>query len=304
MTTAHDLGTLIEVRADSGLTIRGLLELPDNGDRDAPCVVVSPSYGLSMRHFGPLSLFLTRNGFRSLRFDYTNHVGASDGDVFGYRVNTTVTDLSTVLNALGQWGIAPPVGVVSVSMGARSAFRALRGRTDIAAMVSLVGVVNLQDTLHCVTGEDVVGTSLSGRTPDDRDVLGYYISGRSVDDAVLYGLHSLESTKDDVAQCSFPITHVYAEDDAWTRLDEAESAFGQGCGTDRATRDLFILPEASHKLEHNPVAARTAFSLAVSVLTRQLVGGELTVEEVVTPSFNDVVEKHRQEKSLDGEAHP
>jgi hypothetical protein len=303
MTTAHDLGTLIEVPTGTGLTIRGLLELPENGDRDAPCVVVSPSYGLSMRHFGPLSMFLTRNGFRVLRFDYTNHVGASDGDVYAYSVATTVTDLSVVLDALGQWGIESPIGVVSVSMGARSAFRALRGRSDIAGMVSLVGVVNLQDTLHCVTGEDVVGTSLSGRTPDDRDVLGYYISGRSVDDAVVHELHTLESTKVDVGQCLFPITHVYAEDDAWTRLDEAESVFGDAGRSDPAERELFILPEASHKLEHNPVAARTAFSLAVSVLTRQLVGGELAIDEVVSPSFNDIVEKHRQEKSLDGEAH-
>lgn len=301
MTVAGALGVRIETPNPAGRIIRGLLEQPDNGDPDAPCVVIAPSYGLSMRHFGPLSLFLTGNGFRSLRFDYTDHVGASDGVVYDYRVSRTVTDLGTVLDALDGWGIRRPVGVVSVSMGARSAFRALRGRSDVAALVSLVGVVNLQDTLFCVTGEDVVATSLGGRTPDTRDVLGYELTGLSVDDAVEHGLHTLDSTKVDVAQCLFPITHVYAEDDAWTRLEEAESVFGLDAGPAAARRDMFVLPEASHKLEQNPVAARTAFSLAVSVLARQLTGAELDVEQVRSPSFNDIVDKHRQEKSLDGE---
>jgi pimeloyl-ACP methyl ester carboxylesterase len=300
VTATSEVGALLETRNEHGSTIRCLLEAPDNGDPDAPCVIVAPSYALSMRHFGPLSLFLTRNGFRSLRFDYTNHVGASDGVVYDYRLTTAATDLSTVVEALGDWGIRRPVGIISVSMGARIAFRALRGRSDVACLVSLVGVVNLQDTLHSVTGEDVVATSLSGRTPHDREVLGYELTGRTVDDAVAHNMHTLESTKDDLARCRFPITHVFAEDDAWTSLEEVESVFCED--SDPAPRQLYILPEACHKLEYNPVAARTAFSLAVCAMARELTGAELAVEQVVSPSFNAVVDKHRQEKSLDGEA--
>jgi pimeloyl-ACP methyl ester carboxylesterase len=300
MTAATELGTLLETPNEDGRLIRCLLELPENGDQDAPCVIVAPSYALSMRHFGPLSLFLTRNGFRSLRFDYTNHVGASDGDVYDFRLTTAATDLRAVLGAVKDWGVYGPVGVISVSMGARIAFRALRGQSDIATLVSLVGVVNLQDTLYSVVGEDVVAESLRGRTPHDREVLGYQMSGLIVDDAVAQNMHTLESTKDDLAHCLFPITHVFAEDDAWTTLEEVESVFCEG--SDTAARQLYILPEASHKLEYNPVAARTAFSLAVCAVARELTGAELAVEQVVSPSFNDVVDKHRQEKSLDGEA--
>jgi hypothetical protein len=145
----------------------------------------------------------------------------------------------------------------------------------------------------------VVAEGLGGTVPADREVLGYQMSGRFVMDAIECNLHSLESTKDDVAQCRFPITHVFAEEDAWTNLEEVETVFGEYLDT--APRQVFILPEASHKLEYNPVAARTAFSVATSVVARELTGAQLAVEEVVSPSFNDVVEKHRKEKSLDGE---
>jgi Acyl transferase len=205
----------------------------------------------------------------------------------------------SVLGALGDWGVPGPRRCVSVSLDARIAFRALRGYRDVAALVSLVGVVNVQDTLRSVIGEDVVGQCLRGNLPDAREVLGYTIGSRFVGDAVDQNLYSLESTKHDVAQCPFPITHVFAEDDAWTRLEEVESVFGHD--GDIASRQMYILPEASHKLEYNPVAARTAFSLAVTALARELTGAELAVEQVISPSFNDVVEKNRQEISLDGE---
>jgi pimeloyl-ACP methyl ester carboxylesterase len=297
--TTFQLGTMFETQNSAGRSIRCLLEGPDSGDQDAPLVVVAPSYALSMRHFGPLSLFLTLNGFRSLRFDYTNHVGASDGDVYDYKLSTAADDLRAVMGSLAGWGVTGPVGVISVSMGARIAFRALQGRSDIATLVSLVGVVNLQDTLNCVVGEDVVAEGLSGREPHARDVLGYHVGGQIVMDAIEYNLHSLESTKLDVAQCRFPITHVYAEDDKWTNLEEAESVFDED--SDTAPRQIFILPEATHKLEYNPVAARTAFSVATAAVARELTGAEMALDQVISPSFNDVVEKHRQEKSLDGE---
>jgi pimeloyl-ACP methyl ester carboxylesterase len=300
MTTFESLATFLDTQNSDGGSIRCLLEIPDSGDQDAPLVVVAPSYALSMRHFGPLSLFLTRNGFRCLRFDYTNHVGASEGDVYDYKLSTAADDLRAVMGTLADWGVEGPVGVISVSMGARIAFRALKQRSDVAALVSLVGVVNLQDTLNSVVGEDVVAEGLSGSVPHAREVLGYHVGGQIVMDAIEHDLHSLESTKYDVAQCRFPITHVFAEDDAWTKLEEAETVFGED--SDTAPRQLYILPEASHKLEYNPVAARTAFSVATAVVARELTGADLAVEQVISPSFNDVVEKHRQEKSLDGGA--
>ena len=87
--------------------------------------------------------------------------------------------------------------------------------------------MNLQDTLNCVIGEDVVAEGLSGHEPHAREVLGYHVGGQIVMDAIEHDLHSLESTKLDVSQCRFPITHVYAEDDKWTNLEEVESVFGE-----------------------------------------------------------------------------
>ena len=127
-------------------------------------------------------------------------------------------------------------------------------------------------------------------------VLCYEIDIRFIHDVVEHDLHSLDSTKLDIAACQFPIVHVHAGADAWTRLVDVEYAFQPANG---ALRDIYLLRDASHKLENNPVAARMALRQAVVTLKRHLAGEQLEPHDVVCPTFPDILTKHRQERVLD-----
>jgi pimeloyl-ACP methyl ester carboxylesterase len=178
------------------------------------------------------------------------------------------------------------------------AFRALRRRADVNALVSLVGTVNLQDTLARILDADLIEDLLASRPlPFSHEALGYEIDIRFIHDAVEHGFHSLESTRADVAACNFPVVHIHAGADAWTQLADVEYVFQVSPGG--VLRDTYVLPNASHKLEHNPAAARVALRQAIVVLKQHLTGEHLQPHDVECPAFIDIVSKHRQERVLE-----
>jgi hypothetical protein len=260
-------------------------------------VVIVPSFARKIRHFLPAAMHLTSNGFRAVRFDFTNHIGASDGEIFDFTPSSAIKDLPCVLDTLQAHGVQPPFGIISVSLGSRFAFRALQGRDDVAMLISLVGVVNAQDTLHRVLGFDVVGRWLHSRTARDEEVFGYTVGSPFTPDLVQHDLHTLESTQRDLARCGFPIVEISAESDDWSNLADVEAAFSRANG-DRM-RELYVLSAASHKLEHNPEGARVALRLTISRLAQQLKGEQLDPDDVVSPAFSQIVEKNQLELSLE-----
>jgi hypothetical protein len=297
MKPLHQGMALLEARRPDGLTIRGLFEEPPSANRETPCVVIVPSFARKIRHFLPAAMHLTSNGFRAVRFDFTRHIGASDGEIFDFTPSSAVQDLPCVLDTLRSDGIQAPVGIISVSLGSRFAFRALQGRDDVAILISLVGVVNAQDTLHRVLGFDVVGRYLQSGIARDEEVFGYTVGSPFTPDLVEHDMHTLESTRRDLARCGFPIVQISAESDDWSNLADVDAAFSGMDGD--GTRELYVLSAASHKLEHNPEGARVALRLAISRLTRDLKGEHLDPEDVVSPTFSQVVEKNERELSLE-----
>ena len=289
---------LTAITRPDGLSIRCFVESPPDTPEDAPLVIVVPPYARTMCETFVTSLYLTHNGFRVWRLDFTNHVGSSDGNIFDFTLSSAIGDLRTVIAALRCRYDKAPVGIVSSSLGSRAAFRAFKGRTDIGMIVSLVGVVNVRNTLYSILGRDLIGDILNGRTmAPSWEIFGYTSSTRFLSDVIEHDLYSLESTKKDVSACGFPLAQISAESDPWSRLDEVESVFLPNGSN--APRELYVLPGASHKLENNPSAARNALCQAIKVLKYYLAGQEIQAAEVKCPSFHEIVEKNRLERGLE-----
>jgi pimeloyl-ACP methyl ester carboxylesterase len=295
--------TPTEVTRPDGLAIRCLVEAPARARPDAPLVIVVPPYAKTMREVMVTALYLTYNGFRVWRFDFANHVGASDGNVFNFTLSSAVVDVRAVIAAARDAYGNTPVGVVSSSLGSRAAFRALKGYEDLGVLVSLVGVVNVRHTLVKIMGEDLVGDLLKNQlAPGSRDVLGYEVSTRFINDVVEGDFHSLESTKLDLSACPFAAANISAGSDAWTLPGEVEEVFlSRGGG---AARELYTLPGASHKLENNPSAARDALRQTVRVLKQRLTGDSVQPDDVSSPSFPDIVAKNRRERAWERSGYP
>lgn len=287
--------TLTEVMRSDGCRVRCIVEESASTRADAPVVVVVPPFAKTMRDVMTTALFLTHNGFTSWRFDFSNHIGASDGNIYDFTLSSAVEDVRAVMAAARIRHEKSPLAVISSSLGSRVVFRALRDREDIRAFVSLVGVVDLRHTLTRVMEEDLVGERLGGRDiPKSREVLGYRVSTSFILDIMQEELYSLASTKQDVATCPFPIAQISAELDDWTQLDEVKEIFG---AADDTQRELYLLSGASHKLENNPTAARDALCQAVKILKRHLLGEEIQPGDVRCPSFTEIVKKSREERA-------
>jgi hypothetical protein len=100
-----------------------------------------------------------------------------------------------------------------------------------------------------------------------------------------------------VGGCAFPIVHIHAGADVWTDLADVEHVFQ--ASPVGLLRDMYLLPDTSHKLEHNPAAARVALRQAIVVLKRHLAGEHVLPHDVQCPTFLDIVSKHRRERDFD-----
>jgi alpha/beta superfamily hydrolase len=288
----------IEVLRRDGRIIRGIIDAPSPVTADTPVVIVVPPYAKTMRNLVPVALYLTANGFQSWRFDYTNHLGASEGDIADFTISSTIDDVKAMTKAVRDRCGKVPLGVICSSLGARVAFRALRESADVTVLISLVGVVNLHATLVSIMGCDLVSDLLARRPiPPSQEVLGYRVRDGFIRDLVQQNLFSLESAREDLARCPFPIIHIAAENDAWTDLKDVEYAFG--AKRESVQHDLYLLPEASHKLENNPTASRDALCQAVKLLAWHLTHRSIETADVRCPSFTQIVAQNREERATE-----
>jgi len=288
----------IQVTRPDGKVIRGLVEVSAAADAPhTPVVLLVPPYAKTIRDMFFASLYLTLNGFRTIRYDNTNHIGASDGRIFDYTLSSALEDLTNVLPAVRGRYPEAPLGVFSTSLGARIAFRALAEHDGVSLLVSLVGVVHVQDTLRRVMGRDFVEELLEGRlTTEVWEVLGYDVGRQFIEDTVGAGWYSRESAGKEVAACLTPIMHISTEQDDWAHLPDVEAVFGNGS---RAPRELFVIPGSSHHLEKNPSAARLALVQAVAGLQRYTNGGRAEADEVRCPNFVELVRKNKHERHME-----
>jgi pimeloyl-ACP methyl ester carboxylesterase len=295
---------VITARRADGLVIRSMIESFPGAPLDTPIVLVVPPYSKSMRDLVTMSLCMVLNGFRTWRFDHTNHVGASDGEIIDFSLSSAAADVVTIFEEVVRRYPGAPLGVLTSSLGSRVAFRTFQRQQAIRSLVSLVGVVNVQHALHQAIGRDLVGQVLHGEhIPATAVALGYEVRTHFIHDAIECGWHTLESTSADLALCPFPIVQILGELDTWTPKQDVARVFA---GTAPDFRTTFVLPGASHKLEHNPSAAREALLHAGCVMNQHLRRSpeNRAAVQIRYPSFHHIVTKNRHERRLEKERYP
>lgn len=256
-----------------------------------PFIVIPPGYGETKRDAISVAYYLAKNGFRVLRYDATNHIGESDGDV----VNTTLThlknDLIAALNYIEQNFEIHRVGIVASSLAKRVSIKAAVSDKRIGLLVGLVGVVDLRETLRAVYKEDMIGSCLTGKRWGLTDVLGFEVSGQFLETAIADRFHDLETTKEDLSKLDIPIVFMVAENDAWVRLDQVRVVLES---SKNSPNELFVIPEALHRLEENPRAARQAIKQIILSCSKYL--RYSSVENFREPTIREMATQNRLEK--------
>jgi SAM-dependent methyltransferase len=125
----------------------------------------------------------------------------------------------------------------------------------------------VQATLLAVHQEDLVGDHMRGVRRGTINMLGFNIEADAwLADAAAAGYADLRSTIRDAEQARTPVAFFCAEQDAWVGLDSVKAVHA---ALPSERKQLFVIPEALHRLNENPRKARAVFRQVVACCLEQ-----------------------------------
>ena len=198
-----------------------------------PIVIIGPGFGQTQTDYVPLSFFLAANHFRVLRYDHTNHVGQSDGDVLQTTMRSMQVDLQNVLEfARTTWPTAP-LTVLSEDIAARVALKVM-GRSQAADQLLLLNpILDVQTALSTTYLHDVVTDHRHGLRRGVANLWGLNVNlDQFVSDAIAGEYVDLATTTADLAAQARPPTILRSPgthrpvEQTFGSLDQALRALG------------------------------------------------------------------------------
>lgn len=155
---------------------------------NCPIVLIVSGYGQTQADYLPLACYLAVNHFRVLRYDHTNHVGLSDGEIIETSLGHMQKDLETILLfATTTWPSAD-ITLVAEDVAARVALKSLALSNTAERLLLVNPVLDIQAALYTTYGRDVMAevqrgqrkgvTNLWGLNVDLDSFIGDAIAGQ------------------------------------------------------------------------------------------------------------------------------
>jgi len=266
--------------------------LKGNTDKK-PFIIIPPPYGETKRNSLMISYYLVVNGFNVIRYDNTDHIGESDGDMYYSTMPKMKEDLISTLDyAEKRFGVSE-FGIVARSLSARVAIKAATEDKRIKFILSLMGVVNLRYTLNAIYCEDIIGDTLRGKCKDFYNIFGFEVDSAFYKIAIQYNYHDFNSTLQDIKNLNIPLVFINAEKDPWIKISDVKKIIDMKYNS---VSELHIIPEALHELYENPRAVKVALSQVVVSCTKYLYKRKIKSNTVVKPNLRDIAHQNHIEK--------
>jgi SAM-dependent methyltransferase len=141
-----------------------------------PVVIVVPGFGKTQTDYLPLSYFLAANRLRVLRYDHTNHVGQSDGDMLQATLQSMQADCQTVLDFVRTTWPTASLAILAEDLGARVALRVMALTGHRALLLLGDPVLDLQATLAASLSRDVLSDHRQGVQRGVDNLWGYNVN--------------------------------------------------------------------------------------------------------------------------------
>lgn len=292
--TTQILTDFVEFRSRTGRRLVGCFDRQDGPHERLPWVLLPPAYGETKRDGLTIAYALAANGFNVFRYDASNHLGESEGEILNFTLHEAVDDLLSALDEMERgWNVAGAC-VVASSLAARYAMRAAARDDRVELLVCLVGVTDLQYTLKAVYNEDLIGMAASGEVEycEPRDVLGFEVYCGFAHDAIRHGFHDLASTIRDLRNARCPVLLLQGARDAWSRPGDIEEILRSCPGERVRSREI---PGAMHQIHENPAATRAALHAIVEACSRTGYG-VARIDQPLMPPLRAIARQNRIEK--------
>lgn len=281
--------SLVHFSDPRSLQIVAYLDEGPEEDWNERVVVLAPRYGETKKNNLQLAYTLAANGFKVLRFDQTNHIGESDGEMHLFTLSGAATDIATAVEYVESFCEPAEIILVSLSLSCRCAMRAATQSSRISRMVNVVGMIDMDATLRSIYRRDFFGELTDGADWRIVDILGFEIDGKHFhDDLLTHDMKVLEGTISDAAKINIPVLHLYAENDRWVRQEDVERVIAT-C----PKAELVKISDVGHEINENPKAVAFAFSKIVEYCLKGL---PLTDGGPRMPDKRELVQQNREER--------
>jgi ubiquinone/menaquinone biosynthesis C-methylase UbiE len=233
---------------------------------NTPVVIIAPGYGQTALDASTLSYYLAQHQLRVLRYDHTNHVGLSDGELEQTTLRSMQADLLKVVEFVQHTWPTAPLIVMASDLTARVALKMAVQSRPLDLLLLINPVVDIQAMLMAVHGHDLVADHRYGLRLGTANLLGLIVNvDRFVGDLVAGGFTDLASTIEDVRLLRSPTAILTIPSSALGPLPPAD------------------LPQAFL------TALGTHTSLAT--VSTPLIGQNLPLNEPHPPAFRHILEQ-------------
>ncbi|WP_455377033.1 PilZ domain-containing protein [Petrachloros mirabilis] len=207
--TSPVLSVLRECRNARGQAI-GII---DNHLRQAieattPIVIIAPGYGQTALDYLAFSHYLAEHRFRVLRYDHTNHIGNSEGELQHTTLRSMQHDLFKVVEFVRHTWPQAPTLVIASDLAARAALKAAVQIPSLDLLLLVNPSIDVGAMLTSVHGHDLVADYRFGLRRETSNLLGLNINvDLFISDIIAGHFTNLESTLDDLRliHCPFAV---------------------------------------------------------------------------------------------------
>lgn len=170
-----------------------------------PVVVIVPGFGQTQTDYLPLSFYLAANRFRALRYDHTNHVGQSDGDILLTTLRSMEVDLQNVLEFVRTTWPTAPLTILAEDIAARVALKVMARSQAAGHLLLLNPVLDVQTALSTTYQHDVIADHQRGLRRGVANLWGLNVNlDQFISDAITGEYASLATTTTDLAALATP----------------------------------------------------------------------------------------------------
>lgn len=255
-----------------GLRLVGFHDYPLTDIQPTGWMMVLPGYGETKTDVLAEAYFLAKNGFNTLRFDFSDHVGESDGEILSTTLSKLKNDILSAINYLFDRFRPVKLGAVARSLASRALISAAREDHRIQLLINLVSIVDVRRTLRAIYREDHFARLHRGLRSGTMDVLGFQVDADNfLRSASEDNFEDLKSTIDDVKHLSSPMVFFAAEQDVWVDLNDVRQVFNEVATSDK---ELYILKDVMHTIQENPQLAQQVLRKMTGCAVKYLANGE------------------------------
>jgi len=173
---------------------------------NTPIVVLSPGFGCTQTDYIALSEFLALNRLRVLRYDHSNHVGQSDGDVLQTTLRSMQADLQTVVEFVHTTWPTAPLAVMAEDIAARVALKVVAQLPVVHLLLLANPVLDIQTALATEHHHDLLADYQHGLRLGSGNVWGLNINlDQFLSDIIAGRYATLATTVADLAALTVPM---------------------------------------------------------------------------------------------------